>query len=289
MRIQIKPSTSVQVTYILSFIILCFFLCTAGCMQIPSPKDDPSDIQARSSVHPDKTLHPEMTPSPVPTTGRTSISDQSFPPNMPPQLREQLLRQGKLPASAKETKTNNIPLTPTPVPTPTSYVTRLSDSISEDTFIPSRSSIFFSNTSPDDRSVYLHPVYSAFGLSLNTTIKKLEVHAEKGPFSVRFTIHPKGTPLVSWARITVMDPFLNVLHEEGFNREFSSETVKEFIVYYNGTFTVQIAGEAATLDISINTPDGSGIPPELETKAAQNYPPNMPPHLREKLMREGRL
>jgi len=60
-------------------------------------------------------------------------------------------------------------------------------------------------------------------------------------------------------------------------------------VYYNGSFFIQITGEAATLDISINTPDGSGTPPESETKNVQNSPPNMPTQLREKLMREGRL
>jgi hypothetical protein len=196
---------------------------------------------------------------------------------------------GKTPIIAKETKPNNLPPTSTPIPTPTSYVRRLSDSISEDPFIPSRSSIYFSNPSSNGRPIDLHPVYSALGIPLNTTIKELEVHAEKGPFSVRFTVHPKGTPLVSWTRIKVIDPFQNILHEDGFNRQFSSESVKEFKVYYNGSFFIQITGEAATLDISINTPDGSGNTPESETKNAQNYPPNMPPQLREKLMREGRL
>ncbi|OQA60556.1 MAG: hypothetical protein BWY45_00105 [Euryarchaeota archaeon ADurb.Bin294] len=289
MNNRIKSSISVKMTCTLSLIILSIFLCIAGCMQIPSPKDDTSDITTQSIVHPEKTSQPAFTSAPLPTAATNPVPDQSFPPNMPPQIREQLIRQGKLPSSAKETKPNNLPPTSTPIPTPTSYVTRLSDSISEDTFIPSRSSIYFTNPSSNERPVDLHPVYSASGIPLNTTIKELEVHAEKGPFSVRFTVHPKGTPLVSWARIAVIDPFQNILYEDGFNRQFSSESVKEFEVYYNGSFLIQIAGEAATLDISINTPDGSGNTPESETKNAQNYPPNMPPQLREKLMREGRL
>lgn len=289
MNKNLKQTLHLKFELTLVMLLLCFFLFIAGCMQIPSSRDDTSEIPAQLAVHPEKTLQPVFTSSPLPTPGTNLVSDQSFLPNMPPQLREQLMRQGKLPSSTKETKPNNIPLTPAPVPTPTSYVTRLADSISEDTFIPSRSSIYFSNPSSDGRPVDLHSVYSASGIPLNTTIKELEVHAVKGPFSVRFTVHPKGNPLVSWARITVIDTFQNILHEDGFNREFSSESVKEFEVYYNGTFFIQIVGEAATLDISINTPDGSGTLPESETKNVQNYPPNMPPQLKEKLMREGRF
>jgi len=186
-------------------------------------------------------------------------------------------------------ETPNIPLTPAPVPVPTSFVTRLGDTLADDAFIPSRSSIYFTNNTLYTGPVKLYPVYSASGIPLNSNVKELEVHVEKGPFSVSYTVHPKSTPLFSWAGITVQDSFQNILHEDGFNREFSSEKKKEFFVYKEGNFIVRLSGEHATLDISINTPDGPVKAPISTTKSEKEIPDNIPPQVRERLMREGKL
>ncbi|QXO95747.1 hypothetical protein KSK55_04965 [Methanospirillum purgamenti] len=257
-------------------------------MQVSSSRDENTDLPPVSH-----NVGELSSPTVIPGSDQSSkgykVTDQSFPPNMPPQLREQLIRQGRLPSSGEKTQDINTPLTHTPVPTPTSFVTRLGDTLSEDAFIPSRSSIYFSHNTSHKGPVNLYPVYTASGIPLNSTLKELKIHAEKGPFSVRYTVHPISTPLVSWARITVQDPFLNILHEDGYNREFSSEKEKEFFVYKEGDFKVLLSGGYATLDISINTPDGQVQPQSSGTKSGQEYPVHMPPQLRERLMREGRI
>ena len=267
---------------ILSLIILCLFLSSAGCIQLPDLGEKASKELA-SPVDTEPSPAPEIMPIPE------EIPGPAFPQDMPPQLRERLIREGKLPSSGKVAETPNIPLTPTPVPTPTSFVTRLGDTLADDAFIPSRSSIYFTNNTSYTGPLKLYPVYSASGIPLNSTVKELEVHVEKGPFSVSYTVHPKSTPLFSWAGITVQDSFQNILHEDGFNREFSSEKKKEFFVYKEGNFKIRLSGEHATLDISINTPDGPVKAPILATKSEKEIPDNIPPQVRERLMREGKL
>jgi hypothetical protein len=267
---------------ILSLIILCLFLSSAGCIQLP-------DLGEEVSNEPASPVDTELSPAPEIMPITEEIPGQAFPQDIPPQLRERLIREGKLPSPGKMAETPNIPLTPAPVPVPTSFVTRLGDTLADDAFIPSRSSIYFTNNTLYTGPVKLYPVYSASGIPLNSNVKELEVHVEKGPFSVSYTVHPKSTPLFSWAGITVQDSFQNILHEDGFNREFSSEKKKEFFVYKEGNFIVRLSGEHATLDISINTPDGPVKAPISTTKSEKEIPDNIPPQVRERLMREGKL
>lgn len=267
---------------ILSLILLCLFLFSAGCIQL---HDLGEEVSKEHASHVD--TEPSPAPKIMPIT--EEIPGQAFPQDISPQLRERLIREGKLPSPGKMAETPNIPLTPAPVPVPTSFVTRLGDTLADDAFIPSRSSIYFTNNTLYTGPVKLYPVYSASGIPLNSTVKELEVHVEKGPFSVSYTVHPKSTPLVSWAGITVQDSFQNILHEDGYNREFSSEKKKEFFVYKEGNFIVRLSGEHATLDISINTPDGPVKAPISTTKSEKEIPDNIPPQLRERLMREGKL
>lgn len=266
---------------ILLLIILCLFLSSAGCIQLPILDEKasgdpalPEETQTSST--------PEITPSPEETV------KQVFPPDMPPEIRERLIREGKIPSPG-----NNNPILPnpfvTPNPKPTSYVVQGESSLSEDAFIPSRKSIYFSLDNSWSGPGSLNPIYAQSGIPLNSTIKEFEVHVEKGPFSVRYTVHPKSTPLVSWVKITVLDSFQNIVHEDGYNREFSSEKVKECVVYKEGILTVRLSGGYATLDISINTPDGEINPQTSESKGDGEIPANMPPQTRERLMREGRI
>lgn len=279
MKLLIFNSNNQKLAWTL-FLLLCTMICSAGCLDISfiSPhSSDSSDI----SVTEDKDPEPTITPAPE------ENPDLAFPPDMPPQIRERLMREGKIPSPVQRQVTEAQQAIPNPVPT--SYVIQGAGSLSDDVFIPSRESIYFSNYTSWSGLGNLNPVYAQTGIPLNSTIKELKIHAEKGPFSVSFTVHPKSTPLVSWAKITVLDPFQNILHEDGYNREFSSEQVKEFVVYREGNFTVRISGGYATLDISINTPDGQVQPRASATKSGREISEDMPPQLRERLMREGKL
>jgi len=237
---------------------------------------------------PDTPLTPETTQTPEPA--KPPDYDPSIPMDLPPELRERLIREGKIPSPGQVVENIvNLPLTQTPVPTPTSYVTRLPDTVSKDMFIPSRPSIFFSNNTSYAGPAPLYQVYYESGILLNATIKELKIHAERGPFSIWYTVHSQGSPRISWAKITVRDPFQTVLYEDGYNREYSSEEVKEFIVYKDGNATIQISGEFATMDISINTPDGTEEAQDPGTIRSRDIPDNIPPELRERLMREGKI
>ena len=252
-------------------LILC--ISTAGCIQIPTVQNETSDIPPSGND-----ITPSQTPEPA------QASDQDVPPDMPPEIREKRMKEGKTPVAITKgtpppaSGSNNL-----------SHVIRQNDTYPDDYFIPSRNSIYFSNTSSTGIPGPLHPIYTESGIPLNHTIKNLQVYVQHGPFSVRYSVHPKGNPLVSWAKITIQDPFQNILYQDGYNREFSSEGTKEFIVYRNGTILLQIIGEAATLDLTINTPDGTLQPESSSSPQKQNLPPHMPPEIRERLMREGKI
>lgn len=262
------------------FLLLCTMICSAGCLDMSFLAPHSSD-SSDTSLTEDKDPEPTITPAPEENT------ESAFPPDMPPQIRERLIREGKIPSPVQRQITETQQTIHNPVPT--SYVIQGAGSLSDDVFIPSRESIYFSNNTSGSGTGNLNPVYAQTDIPLNSNIKELKIHAEKGPFSVRFTVHPKSTPLVSWAKITVLDPFQNILHEDGYNREFSSEQVKEFVVFREGNFTVMISGGYATLDISINTPDGQVQPRASATKSGLEIPDDIPPQLRERLMREGKL
>ena len=274
--------------FILIIIVSLSLVSAAGCLTIPSTHNSVSDRNHESSPSAENQVVIHSTPIPSQTSDVNPLSDTSFPPDMPPHIREQLLQQGYFPAAIPD-ETENALMTSTPNPTPTSYVTRLADLSSENTFFPARSSIYFTTTASNELPARLRPAYTERGIPLNTTVKVLEVHVEKAPFSIRYSVYPKASPLVSWARITVLDSFQNVLYADGFNREFSSETTKEGVLYRNGTFLVKIEGEAGSLDISINTPDGSGSFPAFGTDNEVKISPDMPPQLREQLMSEEEL
>jgi hypothetical protein len=273
MKIIIKSDKFQKQGVILLLFILILCIITPGCIQIPTTNNKTSDIPP--SVMGAIPFH---TPEPTPT------SNQIFSPDMTPDIREKLMREDKIPTTVNKG-------TPTP-PSPsnsTSHVIRQNDTYPNDYYIPSRKSIYFSNTSSTSIPGQLHPIYTESGIPLNYTIKNLQVNVQNGPFSVRYSVHPKGNPLVSWAKITIMDPFQNIVHQDGYNREFSSEGTKEFIVYQNGTVLLQIIGEAANLDLTINTPDGTIQSRSSSSTQKKNVPANIPTEIRERQMREGKI
>lgn len=274
--------------YSLVLLILILCICVSGCIQVPLARNSQPD-NSSASTDLKITPSPGITITPVVTQKQNKVSDQDFPPGMPPQVRERLMREGKIPAQSKAVNTGSSSGAQTQDTTNASHVTRMNDTYAEDFFIPSRTSIYFTNNSSPWQPETLYPIYSESDIPLNSIIKNRQVYVKKGPFSVRFTVHPQGTPLVSWAKITVMDPFLNIIQGDGYNREFSSESPKEFIVYRNGTCDIQLSGNAATLDISVCTPDGTLQSGFASSEKKKSVPANMPPEIRERLMREGKI
>ena len=92
----------------------------------------------------------------------------------------------------------------------------------------------------------------------------------KGPFAISYTVHPNVTnPLLVWAKITVSDPWQQVIAEDGYNRGYSSEETKTITVYREGIHYLTIEGEFATIDYSIKT--GDPAPEITPTPALENY------------------
>ena len=91
----------------------------------------------------------------------------------------------------------------------------------------------------------------------------------KGPFAISYTVHPNVTnPLLVWAKITVSDPWQQVIAEDGYNRGYSSEETKTITVYREGIHYLTIEGEFATIDYSIKTGDPA---PEITPAPAPEY------------------
>lgn len=267
--------------------ILIIIICSSGCFEnpkIPSHTSDKPD--AIHMITPTMTLS-ESTGSIHPETD-TNLPNVNFPPDMPPQVREQLIREGRIPILPENIQHASFD-GDIHDPEPISQFIGSSNRPSDNTFFPSRESIYFSETPVWSRPSTLYPMYTQSGLLLNSTITTLEIQVEKGPFEVRYTVHPKGNPLVSWAKITILDQFLNQIYEEGYNRNYSSEQRKEFTIYKEGRFTIEIIGALATMDISIHTPDGTIPASPSGTLVRADLPDDIPPHIRERLMREGRI
>ncbi len=163
---------------------------------------------------------------------------------------------------------------PFPSPVPTSHVSSLPDRLPADHFVPGRTSVYY-EPSPDIRPDPLYTIYTESAIPLNTLIREREITVEKGPFSIWFSVTPKGSPLISWARVTVRDPFGKILFEEGFNRRFSTASAKEFTVYSSGFFILGIEGEYGTIDIAVRTSDQAAAPVTPAVTPDQEIPPEI--------------
>ena len=97
-----KQNLSERYQKLMMSTILIIIICSSGCFENPIP--------SRTSDNPD-TIHmitPRMTPSE--STGSihpetdTNLRNVNFPPDMPPQVREQLIREGRIPILAENTQ-----------------------------------------------------------------------------------------------------------------------------------------------------------------------------------------
>ncbi|OQA54597.1 MAG: hypothetical protein BWY45_02533 [Euryarchaeota archaeon ADurb.Bin294] len=159
----------------------------------------------------------------------------------------------------------------TPDPTPTPIISTITDWNPYEVLplpeqIGNRTSIL-RNDDSNTRKI-LNTTYSAsVGLGGYANGKILNI--TKGPFAISYTVHPNVTnPLLVWAKITVSDPWQQVIAEDGYNRGYSSEETKTITVYREGIHYLTIEGEFATIDYSIKTGDPA---PEITPAPAPEY------------------
>jgi hypothetical protein len=89
--------------------------------------------------------------------------------------------------------------------------------------------------------------------------KKLEII--KGPFSLTFSYHPHvNNPILFWAKVTVWDPWLHIIQEDGYNREYSSDGTKTMTIYRNGTYYLTMEGEYVSIDYTLRSGDPTPVP-----------------------------
>jgi len=223
--------------------ILIVMILFSGCTQVPFfPNAQPSDDVSL----PDSDIN---VPESVPYENPDEIPPEEFSPEIPPPE-----------------------LSPEPTPTP--LVSNISD-WDPYTVLPypqprlNHTSIL-KNDTPHTRQV-LNTTYSgslglagfAFGKELNITT---------GPFSITYTVRPNVTsPLDVWAKITVLDPWQNLIAEGGYNRGYPNQETQTMTVYREGRHYLVLEGDFAVLDYTINT--GDLAPAQTPTPAAAEEEP----------------
>jgi hypothetical protein len=96
--------------------------------------------------------------------------------------------------------------------------------------------------------------YGSVGLAAFAVGKELNI--TKGPFSITYTVHPNiSSPRDVWAKITIFDPWQQIIAEGGYNRGFPSQETQTMMIYREGRYYMSIEGEFATMDYTVKTAD----------------------------------
>nr|WP_319578805.1 hypothetical protein [uncultured Methanospirillum sp.] len=83
-----------------------------------------------------------------------------------------------------------------------------------------------------------------------------ELNITSGPFSITYTVHPNVTsPRDVWVKITIFDPWQQVIAEGGYNRGFPNQETQEMTIYRTGRHYMSIEGEFARVDYTVKTTD----------------------------------
>lgn len=127
-----------------------------------------------------------------------------------------------------------------------------------------RPSILKEHQSQIHRST-LNTTYSgSVGLAAFAVGKELNI--TNGPFSITFTVHPNiSSPRDVWVKITIFDPWQQVIAEGGYNRGYPSQETQTMKIFREGRYYMSIEGEFATLDYTIKTADIVPIIISMET------------------------
>jgi hypothetical protein len=101
----------------------------------------------------------------------------------------------------------------------------------------------------------LNKTYSgSVGLAAYAIGKELNI--TNGPFSITYTVHPNiSSPRDVWVKITIFDPWEQVIAEGGYNRGFPNEETQTMKIFRDGRYYMSIEGEFATIDYTIKTAD----------------------------------
>jgi len=212
---------------ILIALFFCFIFC-AGCVQISSSATELTDIE----------------PEPSPITPYQSEDEQTFMD------------------SATELPLVLTPPTVTPSPVPTPLRSNVSD-WNPYSVLPTQTPILnhfsiLKNDTPNYRKV-LNTTYSgSVGLAGNAIGKDLNITT--GPFAITYTVHPNvSSPLDVWVKLTVFDPWQNVIAVGGYNRGYPNEETQTITLYHEGRYYLSIEGDFASVDYSIKTGDQSPV------------------------------
>jgi len=113
------------------------------------------------------------------------------------------------------------------------------------------------NRNPEDSTLRqeLNITYSgSVGLAAFAVGKELNI--TNGPFSITYSVHPNiSSPRDVWAKITIFDPWQQIIAEGGYNRGFPSQETQTMMIYQEGRYYMSIEGEFATMDYIIKTAD----------------------------------
>lgn len=155
------------------------------------------------------------------------------------------------------TEISTIIPTPTPIPIPTSFVEVLDNTKSPDYHAADRKSIFFQNNSNSEKSYDQYLFYRENGIELNTVTKNRQVIIQKSPWYIRYFVDASHRPTISWAEITVTDPFESIIDTGGFNRKYTNSTPQTMKFYQEGLFYIKLEGEYAKLNLEIYSSDAN--------------------------------
>ena len=196
--------------------LVSILLFSSGCVTMP-------DLHGKKIDQP--------TPSP------SNLSNESLPVL---QVSEKPTSQQKTPSPIQNrsniTDWNPYQVIPTPTP------------------VLNHTSILKNTATPEYRKI-LNTTYSgSVGLNGNAIGKDLNITT--GPFSVTYTVHPNiSSPLNVWAKITIFDPWQNVIAVGGYNRGYPDQETQTITQYREGRYYLTIEGDFAKLDYTIKTGD----------------------------------
>ncbi|MDD1728306.1 MAG: hypothetical protein LUQ50_04450 [Methanospirillum sp.] len=146
----------------------------------------------------------------------------------------------------------------TPSPTPTPLLSNISDwnpysMLPTPTPILNHTSIL-KNDTPNYRKVLNTSYSGSVGLAGNAIGKDLNITT--GPFSITYTVHPNiSSPRDVWVKLSVFDPWQNVLAVGGYNRGYPNEEIQTMTLYREGRYYLTIEGDFASVDYTIKTGD----------------------------------
>jgi len=110
------------------------------------------------------------------------------------------------------------------------------------------------NDTPNYRKILNTSYSGSVGLAGNAFGKDLNITT--GPFSITYTVHPNiSSPLNVWVKLTVFDPWQNIIAVGGYNRGYPNQETQTMTLYREGRYYLTIEGDFASIDYTVKTGD----------------------------------